>query len=219
MEGIGLANAIISLSASNDNTVTPPEPATDDVIRKVNLDKLITRNSPPALHRYRNVPTRISHVHEQLCRVPRTSVLYLLPLISNLPRATWNQFQAASMLWSRVALADAMKQRLIEENQPKGQGVNDSNRNLLGARKFFFDQERIPVLEEVIAELMIENMGIDDKRPVSFTPVLVLPGQPIPDRVPMITWLAPRTQPLGLRRHHSLLPNHSILTHFMILDL
>lgn len=190
------ANALISLSTTNTNAVTLPEPATDDVIRKVNLDKLITRNSPPVLtgtgmfqRGFRMFMNNCAECHAP----PFFTSAANLELAPELPEPIAKLHSHALV---KVALADAVKQRLIEENQPRGQGVKDSNRNLLGARKFFFDQERIPVLEEVIAELMIENMGVDDKRPVVFTPVTVLPGQPIPDRVPMITWLGTRP-PLG----------------------
>lgn len=188
------ANSLISVSSPN--TVTPAEPLSDDVIRKVNLDKLITRDSPPVLtgtgmfqRGFRMFMNNCAECHEP----PFFTSAANLELAPELPEPIAKLHSHALV---RVALADAMKQRLIEENQPRGQGVNDSNRHLLGAREFFFDEERIPVLEEVIAELMIENMGIDDRRPVAFTPVTVFPGQLIPDRVPMITWLGTRP-PLG----------------------
>lgn len=92
----------------------------------------------------------------------------------------------------RNAFADAFKERMIANGVPHGVGVNDAVRPLLGNRRFYFDQERIPDIEALVGPLLIELMGIPDKRPTSFFPALVFPGAGKPDRKPMITWTGTR---------------------------
>lgn len=81
----------------------------------------------------------------------------------------------------RIALADAFKERLLSAGETV---VHDTNRELLGGRNYFFDEERLPELEAIVGPLLIENMEIPATEPKSFNDS--------PVRVPMITWQGTR---------------------------
>lgn len=175
------------VSQGPGNTAIPAEPPTDDTIRRAQLDKFITKNAPPVLtgtamfqRGFRVFVQNCAECHEP----PFFTSAANLDLGPEVPDPI-AKLHGHSLI--RTALADAFKSRLVTEGQPRGTGVTDANRHLLGNRNFFFDQERIPEVEASVGELMIELMGIPDERPLSFN-VGALPGQLPPDRNPMITW-------------------------------
>jgi hypothetical protein len=115
----------------------------------------------------------------------------------------------------RNAFADAFKERMIANGVPHGLGVNDAVRPFLGNRRFYFDQERLPDIEALVGPLLIELMGIPDKRPTTFLPAVVFPGAGKPDRKPMITWTGTRP-PLEFEPSPKPGEDPSILTRFTI---
>ena len=173
------------VAAAAGNTAVPSEPPTDDTIRRVQLDKFITKNAPPVLtgtamfqRGFRVFVQNCAECHEP----PFFTSAANLELGPDLPDPI-AKLHSHSLI--RTALADAFKSRLVETGQPAGSGVTYANRHLLGKRRWFFDQERIPEVEASVADLMIELMGIPDRRPLSFNQTT--PPPPL-DRDPMITW-------------------------------
>lgn len=200
---------------SNQQAVTPAQPneptvvPDDNTIRKIHSDKLVAPNQKPVLNAtgmfQRGLRVFVTNCAE--CHAPPSfTSAGDIELIPELPEPI---AKLHSHRLVRNALADAFKQRLIAEGQGVGagksrnDGVTDAVRNLLGNRPFFFDQERIPELEALVADLMIENMEIPDKRPTSFNSV----GNPMPNRSPMITWVGTR-QPLGFLPSPAKAPNN-----------
>jgi cytochrome c peroxidase len=173
-------------------SVVPEEPNSDEVVRKVKLDKFPTLNAPPVLDAtgmfqrgLRVFVRNCAECHEPPFFTSATN-LELAPELPD-PIAKIHSYTLV-----RNAFADAFKERMIVNGVPPGVGVNDAVRPLLGNRRFFFDQERIPEIEALVGPLMIELMGIPIKRPTAIVPVTVLPGAGLPDRDPMITWLGTR---------------------------
>ena len=172
--------------------VVPEEPNSDDVVRKVKLDKRPTLNAPPVLDAtgmfqrgLRVFVRNCAECHEPPFFTSATN-LELTPELPD-PIAKIHSYTLV-----KKALADAFKERMIVNGVPPGTGVNDAVRPLLGSRRYFFDQERIPAIETLVGPLMIELMGIPTKRPTAIVPVTVLPGGGIPNRKPMITWYGTR---------------------------
>lgn len=186
-----------------DKRVVPEEPKLpggngggvehpDEVIRKAQLDKLITLNAPPVLTGtamfQRGLRVFVRNCAE--CHIPPYfSNAGEIELAPDIPKPIAKLHGHALV---RTALADAFKERLISEGFHPG-GVTDANRGVLGNRLYFFDQERLPVITALGLPLMIENMPIDPVMPLSFNQTAPPPRQP---RVPMITWLGTRP-PLG----------------------
>jgi cytochrome c peroxidase len=176
----------------NENQVVPGEPKDDDTIRKVLLDKFPTLNAPPVLDAtgmfqrgLRVFVRNCAECHEPPFFTTATN-LELAPELPD-PIAKLHSYTLV-----RNALADAFKERMIANGVPHGLGVNDAVRPLLGNRRFFFDQERIPEVEALVGPLLIELMGIPVNRPTSFLPAVVPPGAGRPNRKPMITWVGTR---------------------------
>ena len=181
-------------SPTNENRfrVTPEEPKSDETVRKVMLDKFPTLNAPPVLDAtgmfqrgLRVFVRNCAECHEP----PFFTTATNLELVPDLPDPI---AKLHSYTLVRKAFADAFKERMIAEGVPPGVGVNDNVRPLLGNRRFFFDQERIPEIEALVGPLLIELMGIPIKRPTAIVPVMVPPGGGLPNRNPMITWLGTR---------------------------
>ncbi len=173
-----------------DKNVVPPEPQLpgaggggvehpDDVIRKAQLDKWSSLNAPPVLTGTAMFQRGL-RVFVRNCAECHTPPYFTnageLSLGPDIPKPI-AKLHGHSLV--RTALADAFKERLITEGFHPG-GVTDRNRHLLGNRLFFFDQERLPVIEALGLPLMIEFMPIDPAPP---------PRQP---RSPMITWRGTR---------------------------
>lgn len=174
------------------NDVVPADPTDDDTIRKVQIDKLITKAAPPVLtgtamfqRGFRVFMMNCSECHPP----PFFTSAANMELAGGLAEPIAKR-HAHSLI--KTALADAFASKLAGSATTNGAGVNSATRRQLGARDFFFDQERIPVVEDAVGGLMIENMKVPTKRPVSFNTVAASPGQPEPDRVPMITWVGTR---------------------------
>ena len=172
--------------------VMPREPKSDEVVRKVKLDKFPTLSAPPVLDAtgmfqrgLRVFVRNCAECHEPPFFTTATN-LELAPELPD-PIAKIHYYTLV-----RNAFADAFKERMIASGVPAGVGVNDSVRPLLGNRRFFFDQERIPEIEALVGPLLIEIMGIPVKRPTAILPATVFPGAGLPDRDPMITWLGTR---------------------------
>ncbi|MFN9625015.1 MAG: cytochrome c peroxidase [Planctomycetota bacterium] len=177
---------------NNRLRVLPEEPNSDDVVRKVMLDKFPTLNAPPVLDAtgmfqrgLRVFVRNCAECHEP----PFFTTATNLELVPELPDPI---AKIHSYTLVRKAFADAFKERMIAQGVPPGVGVNDNVRPLLGNRRFFFDQERIPEIEALVGPLLIELMGIPIKRPTAIVPVTVAPGAGLPNRNPMITWLGTR---------------------------
>jgi mono/diheme cytochrome c family protein len=172
--------------------VVPEEPNNDETVRKVMLDKFPSLNAPPVLDAtgmfQRGLRVFVRNCAE--CHEPpffTTAVnLELTPELPD-PIAKLHGYTLV-----RNAFADAFKERMIANGVPHGVGVNDAVRPLLGNRRFYFDQERLPDIEALVGPLLIELMRIPDKRPTTFLPALVFPGAGKPDRKPMITWTGTR---------------------------
>ncbi len=187
-----MGQTIGALIEPDGNSVKPDEPLNDDSIRKSQLDKIPNKNALPVLTGTAMFQRgmRVFMLNCSECHTPPffTSAA-ALELAPELPEPI-AKLHAHALV--RNALTDAFKERLISANQPRGKGVTTDNRKFLGARRYFFDQERLPEVEATVAPLLIELMGVPDKRPISFTTVPALPGDPNPDRNPMITWVGTR---------------------------
>ncbi|MFN5915601.1 MAG: hypothetical protein ACK48K_02410, partial [Planctomycetota bacterium] len=152
---------------NNRLRVLPEEPNSDDVVRKVMLDKFPTLNAPPVLDAtgmfqrgLRVFVRNCAECHEP----PFFTTATNLELVPELPDPI---AKIHSYTLVRKAFADAFKERMIAQGVPPGVGVNDNVRPLLGNRRFFFDQERIPEIEALVGPLLIELMGIPIKRPTT----------------------------------------------------
>ena len=172
--------------------VVPEEPNNDENVRKVMLDKFPTLNAPPVLDAtgmfqrgLRVFVRNCAECHEP----PFFTTAVNLELAPDLPDPI-AKLHGYTLV--RNAFADAFKERMIANGVPHGVGVNDAVRPLLGNRRFYFDQERLPDIEALVGPLLIELMGIPDKRPTTFLPTVVFPGAGKPDRKPMITWTGTR---------------------------
>jgi len=181
--------------ALNNNAVTPPMPTNDNEIRKIRLDESPKFSGDPVLSAtamfqrgMRVFVTNCSDCHE----APYFTSVGELELTPELPDPI-AKLHSHSLV--RPAWADAFKKKLLEETgAPKkpNLGVTDAVRSLLGNRAFFTDLERITVVEEAVAELMVEYMQLSDRMPVALIIPPGLPGRLAPPREPMITWFGTR---------------------------
>lgn len=182
---------VIKVSPTDPRATDPPEPLTDDEIRRVQLDKLQSLNSPPTLDAVgmfqRGMRVFVTNCGE--CHAPPffTSAANL-ELAPEIP-APIAELHGESLL--PPSQADSFQMKLLASGKRENVGVEDADRRNLGGRDFFFDFERIPAVEATVAPLMVELMRIPDVRPLSFN-AGALPGGVLPDRVPMITWIGTR---------------------------
>jgi cytochrome c peroxidase len=182
---------VVKVSATDPRATDPPEPLTDDEIRRVQLDKLQNLNAPPTLDAVgmfqRGMRVFVANCAE--CHAPPffTSAANL-ELAPEIP-APIAELHGESLL--PPSQAGSFQMKLLASGKRENLGVQDADRANLGGRDFFFDFERIPAVEAAVMPLMIELMGIPDARPVSFN-VGAPPGGIPPDRVPMITWTGTR---------------------------
>lgn len=161
----------------------------DDIVRKIQLDRLPQLAHPPTLtpaatfqRGFRVFVRNCAECHEP----PTFTTAGEIDLGPDIPEPI-AKLHAHALV--RTALADAFKDRLMARGSPPPAGVTDANRNILGGRRFFPDDQRLDELEALGGPLMIENMGVPANRPTS-----LFGGNG--DRVPMITWLGTRP-PLG----------------------
>lgn len=174
--------------ANADGSVTP-NAADDDTVRKVELDRLPQMAHPPTL-----TPTamfqRGLRVFVRNCaechEAPTFTTAGEIDLAPDIPLPIGKLHSHALV---RTALADAFKDRLIAEGFPPPAGVTNHNRQILGARRFFPDDQRFAELEALGGPLMIESMGVPPSAPA---PLFGDNGV----RKPMLTWLGTRP-PLG----------------------
>jgi cytochrome c peroxidase len=182
---------VVKVSATDPRATDPPEPLTDDEIRRVQLDKLQNLNAPPTLDAVgmfqRGMRVFVANCAE--CHAPPffTSAANL-ELAPEIP-APIAELHGESLL--PPSQAGSFQMKLLASGKRENLGVQDADRANLGGRDFFFDFERIPAVEAAVMPLMIELMRIPDARPVSFN-VGAVPGGILPDRVPMITWTGTR---------------------------
>lgn len=178
-----------------DKIVVPPQTELDEKIRKIRLDKLPTGAADPVLtatatfqRGMRVFVANCGDCHE----APLFTSVGDLELAPELPEPIAKQHSHALV---RTSWADAFKKKMLElfgGPRKPDLGVTDAVRPHLGNRSFFTDLERIPVIEEVVAELMVEYMQIPDRLPTAFDAPPALPGRLAPPRVPMITWFGTR---------------------------
>ena len=179
----------------NKNVITPPQPELDESVRKIRLDKLPKGSGDPVLSAtamfqrgMRVFVTNCGDCHE----APYFTSVGELELAPELP-APIAKLHEHSLV--RTSWADAFKQKMLEHSGvPKkpNLGVTDEVRPHLGNRAFFTDLERIPVIQDAVAELMVEYMPIPDRPPTAFDTQAGVPGRLAPPRVPMITWFGTR---------------------------
>ncbi len=171
--------------------ITPDKlaPTEDDKLGKIQLDRLPQLAHPPTLtpeatfqRGLRVFMRNCAECHEP----PTFTTAGEIDLDPDIPEPI-AKLHAHALV--RTALADAFKERLISSGFPPPSGVNDNNRNFLGRRLFFPDDQRFAELEALGGPLMIESMGIDGAAPG------LLPGD-TGVRVPMLTWTGTRP-PLG----------------------